>query len=210
MSHILDCQTFPCIDYFKMLIKETEIKIFKYERFRKMTFHNRFIVAGANGLISLTVPIRGGREQKAEIGNIMIDNSVNWQIRHWKSIISSYNKAPFFEYYQEQVRGLIFSDKTALFDFNVDILNSLSNTLGINCKIKIFDIQDTHGGHADYQSAFLPRSFQDGRNYWKPKYSQVFQDRIGFQPNLSILDLIFCEGPNTLNLLQKAIRDEMK
>src|SRR3954452_15332391 len=116
MSYFVDLQTFPCIDYIKMLTKETEVKFFKYEKFRKRTFQNRYVVSGANGLISLTIPVQGGREQKSEIGNIRIDNRINWQNRHWKTLISSYSRAPFFEYYREQIRALIFADITSLFD----------------------------------------------------------------------------------------------
>jgi hypothetical protein len=207
MSYIVENQTFPCIDYIKILIKETNVKFFTCDRFRKMSFQNRYVLAGANGLISLTIPIRGGREQKSEIGNIMIDNTTGWQNRHWKSLVSAYNKAPFFEYYREQIRALIFNEKTSLFDFNIDILNSLFNILEINNKVEIINFKDPNTCYR-YSPEFLPRSFQDGRGHWNPKYPQVFEDRIGFQPNLSFLDLIFCEGPNTLNLLQKAIASD--
>jgi hypothetical protein len=118
--------------------------------------------------------------------------------------VSCYRKAPFFEYYSEKVEELIFSECKYLFDLNVSIINWVSAVLKIEGNVGI-----TTEYHTDYdrhlvtdlRSKWLPKNFQDAEEGEFPRYTQVFEDRIGFQPNLSILDLLFCEGPNAKNRL---------
>jgi hypothetical protein len=169
-----------------------------------MSFNNRYVVLGANGLVNLTVPIAGGREQKKLITEIEIDHSTDWQKRHWRTIVSGYSKAPFFEHYLEDVKAMIFNPEKNLFNFNISILGKLYNWLNINYPI---DFSSEHGKHVerDYRNKLLPKNFQNDTLNWQPKYEQVFEDRVGFQPNLSILDFLFCAGPRSRFLLDKAI-----
>lgn len=205
MKQIIDCQLFPCIDYIKELIKYKYTKIDKYEYFKKMSFRNRYIIAGANGLISLTIPVAGGREQKKLIGEIEIDHTSNWPTKHWRSITSAYSKAPFFDFYAEEVKSMIFNPEKNLFNFNVFIVTRLSNLLNINAYISFTDEYKEAVDETDSRNKFLPRNFQMNAAIWKPRYAQVFEDRLGFQPNLSILDLLFCEGANARYLIERSI-----
>lgn len=202
MPLIIDCQPFPCIGYMKKLIEYKHIKIEAYENFKKMSFRNRYIISGANGLLNLTVPVMGGREQKSLIKEVRIDNSTDWKTKHWRSLLSAYNKAPYFEFYAEDIKNLIFSREELLFSFNIKILNWLCNSLKINSVVEFTESYVSHyNNETDYRNYFLPKSFQKNATNWFPHYSQVFAERIGFQPNLSIIDLILCEGPNAIYLL---------
>lgn len=205
MALLIDLQCFPCIDYIKKVIEEKYVKIEKYESFQKTSFRNRYVIAGANGLTNLTIPVAGGREQKALITDIKIDNTTGWKTRHWRSITSAYSKAPFFDFYRDEVKDMLFNPDENLFNFNVFILSKLCNMLSINPVIVFTEQYSKLSMETDFRNRFLPKSFQAEAD-WKPRYSQVFEDRLGFQPNLSILDLLFCEGPNSGNLLQQSIR----
>jgi len=205
MKLLIDIQLFPCIDYLKKLIVCEHIKIEKYDFFKKMSFQNRYVISGVNNLINLTIPLAGGREQKTLLKEVLIDNSENWQIKHWRSLSSAYSKAPFFEFYSEDVKSLLFSKQEFLFSFNFNVLEWLFRILKMDAAIDFTEsfIND-YTDLADYRNFFLPKSFQKNTSNWRPHYAQVFQDRRGFQPNLSILDLIFCEGPNARYLLNQA------
>lgn len=210
MNYIIENQLFPCIDFIKILVKAKHIRIDAYEHFQKMSFRNRFIIAGANGLVNLTIPVAGGREQRTLITDIEINANTNWAIKHWRSISSAYSKAPFFDFYADEIKTMLFNEDKNLFNFNCFIINKISKLLTINCHIDFTDEYIMPNlalakGEIDYRNTLLPRNFQVNRENWRPKYSQVFEERLGFQPNLSILDLLFCEGPNSINLLEKSV-----
>ncbi len=206
MCLIFDVQYFAPVDVFKILIKEKHIKIEQYERFKKMSFRNRCIILGANGLVSLTVPIEGGREQKALIRDVKIDNSEPWPRTHLRSLVSAYGKAPFFEYYFREIEVLLNSNEKFLFDLNLKIISFLIKSLKINATIELTsECRLEYSNANDMRNKILPKNFQKDKEHWKPKYFQVFEDRWGFQPNLSILDLLFCEGPNAANLLASTV-----
>lgn len=202
MNELIEIQCFPVINYFKILANGAYVEIDASENFKKMSFRNRYVVAGANGLISLTIPIVGGREQKALITHIEIDNTTPWQKQHWKTLTSAYNKAPFFSFYKEEIKELIFNPETNLFSFNFFIIERVCKLLNVNTSI-CFTHNYSFDYSEDFRNKFLPRNYQQGTDNWKPRYSQVFEDRLGFQPNLSILDLVFCEGPNAANVLKE-------
>lgn len=205
MSLIIDSQLFPCIDYVKQLNQYKHVKIEIYESFQKMSFRNRYIISGANNVINLSIPIAGGREQKTLIKDVRINNAIDWQTMHWRTLLSAYSKAPFFEFYSKDVKTLIFSKEDLLLSLNIKVLSWVVKVLKINIDIEFTENFVLHyDNYADCRNHFLPKSFQNDTINWVPKYPQVFEDRLGFQPNLSIIDLIFCVGPNASYLLSKA------
>src|ERR1700676_1263795 len=100
---VSELQYFPPITFFTTLYKETYIYLDIYEVYRKMSFRNRCMVAGAQGIISLSVPLSAGRNQQLPVNEVLISDSENWQLRHFKSLRSAYNRSPFFEYYQDEL-----------------------------------------------------------------------------------------------------------
>jgi hypothetical protein len=171
-----------------------------------MSFRNRYIIAGANGPCSLSIPVAGGREQKVLIKDIQVDYSGNWNIKHWRTISSSYANSPFFAYYEDAVRNILLSKDKFLFDLNLKILSWLIKVLNIKVLVEFTEqFSLIYLNEDDYRGKLLPKNFQNERDNWKPLYPQVFGDRMPFQPNLSILDLLFCEGPNAGKLLNQSI-----
>jgi hypothetical protein len=202
MPVITELQYFAPVSAFKILKEQTDVVIEQYEMFQKASFRNRCIIFGANGLISLTIPVAGGREQKVPIREVEIDYSTPWQKAHIRSLESAYNKSPFYHFYKEEIDGLLLSKEKYLFDLNFKILEYLCKRLIIRCVITFTSTFNLDFPDAlDIRNSILPKNFQQNAENWKPKYAQVFEEKAGFQPNLSILDLLFCEGPNATNLI---------
>ena len=200
---ILDSQYFPPVIVFKKIITSTHVEIEQYESFRKGTFRNRCMISGGNGIMSLTVPILGGRTQKLAIKDIQIDYSESWQRAHSRGLATSYSKSPFYHYYKPEIEKLIFSDTPYLFDLNQRILEAMVRLLKIKVEIaRTSEYIKEYEGVPDYRNKPSTRDFQSDPENTTLPYAQVFQDRFGFQPNLSILDLLFCEGPNASSFLR--------
>lgn len=195
--HIIESQYFPVIDWFKIFSGGTNVRIEQYETFQKMSFRNRCIISGSNGLVNLSVPLQNGREQKAPIHDIRIDNTQAWQKQHWKSIVSSYSRSPFFEYFGEGVNRLLSEKQVFLFDLNFSIIKWLTNVLEMPVSVGLTDtyVKNYNPDNVfDYRNKWLPKNFQAEGAQWMPRYTQVFENKFGFIPNLSILDLLFCKG----------------
>jgi len=196
MNLLIEYQYFGSINYTKTLFQFSNIEFEVYENFQKMSFRNRMVLAGSNGLVSLSVPLEKGRDQKQLIKDVRISYSLPWQQQHWRTLESCYNRSPFYEFYRDGLENLYSKKHIFLLDLNREIRDWLWKVLKIPSEFT----------ETTYFSYEAPCDFVDLRNRWLPKnfqnypesiiYRQVFEDRIGFQRNLSILDLIFCAGVN--------------
>ncbi len=180
----------------------SNIKIEQYESWQKMSFRNRAVVAGSNGLVDLSVPLEKGRGQRMLVKDVRISEHADWRKQHWRTIESCYSRSPFFEFYQDGVRELLEKKQVYLLDLNLAILAWVQKMLKNQSRVtltgsyqKEYPAPDT-----DLRNYFLPKNFLE--QPFPFRYRQVFEDRIGFQPNLSILDLLFCCGPNAKTLLK--------
>jgi hypothetical protein len=166
-----------------------------------MSFRNRCIVAGANGPVALTVPVMGGREQRSQYVEVRIDYREDWQIRHWRTLFSAYGRAPFFEHYGPGLESLFGQRVDKISDWNLLALDWVAKSLGLSLPEQV----DILSGEPDrnLSDRIRPKGYADpGVGIPSPVYAQVFQDRFGFLPNLSILDLLFCCGPGARSLLR--------
>ncbi|MEO7531280.1 MAG: WbqC family protein [Sediminibacterium sp.] len=200
---IIDNQYFGSIDYIKILFQFSNIEFEQYESYQKMSFRNRCMVAGSNGVVGLSVPLEKGRGQKELMKDVRISHSANWRVQHLRTIESCYSRSPFFEFYRDGVWALLEKEENFLLDQNLKILDWLKKVLKCNGEISLTE---------EYQKTYPPE-IVDCRNRLVPKnyaqqvndlrYTQVFEDRIGFAPNLCILDLLFCCGPEAARRLQQ-------
>ena len=193
--YLIENQYFGSVNYFSELYSHSNIKIVECFGWYKMSFLNRCLIAGANGSINLTVPIKGGRNQKTRFSEVLVDNSVAWQKQHLRAIMSCYAKAPYFEHYFWWFEDL-YNKK---YEY-VNILNK-DSFFGI---IKLLKLEIDLNGFFDCESESW-QNFNGNFKKWLPSnyntltpnlnYTQVFEDKIGFLPNLSIIDGIFNLGP---------------
>jgi hypothetical protein len=178
------------IEYYAKLLQADEIVIEKQEYFIKSTFRNRCFLAGANGIMRLTIPLENGRDHKMFYKNIMSLPNDRWKSIHWHSIVSAYKHAPYFEHYAPYFEKLYLDNAPVnVFDFNLQLLNTTLKILKITTPISFT---------TSYEKQ-VDASIIDYRNYTFKSlthhhYIQVFEKRNGFILNLSILDLIFNLG----------------
>jgi len=173
------------------------------EHYIKQTWRNRCIIGTANGSMTLSLPVEGNAE-KTVIRDVRLSDHGNWQHMHWNSIESAYNSSPFFEYYADDLRPFFEKRTGFLFDFNEEIREKM-------CELLEIDV--VSGKTLNFLSEReIPAEWVDLRNRIHPKknagivdpefqpesYYQVFNRKFGFQPNLSILDLLFNMGPEAI------------
>jgi len=206
-----ELQYFPTIISSAFVFKSSTVDYCLYDPFRKMTFRNRCLIAGANGIITLTVPVLGGREQKVSYGYVLIDHRKDWRRRHWRTILSAYGRAPFFEHYSDGLEKLFDVHLEKLADWNLEIMAWLSRCLKIDLPNRFSPEESTSSipvmKKADIylSDKILPKNYLNGKFLLTPpRYRQAFEERQGFYPNLSILDLLFCCGPWTAEWLRLA------
>lgn len=190
------------IDYYSSLITSKSAIIDIHEFFRKQSYRNRCVIAGANGPLNLIVPIQRG-SGKTKVKDIKIDHSQNWKKIHWKSLESAYRTSPYFEYYEHLFYPVYNEDNLKfLVDLNDKMAEIILSCLQFEKTVhKSKHYLSTVSGLADYRQKIHPKQpsldFSTG-----VKYIQVFEDKLGFFPNLSVLDLVFNEGPNAIVLLK--------
>jgi len=205
---ILSTAYFGNIQYFTKLILYKNIFIEKYENYSKQSYRNRFEILSANGILSLSIPIKKTNELKTPISQIQIDYTENWQKNHLKSVESAYKSSPFYEYYIDDFINFLTKKHDNLLEFNTQITKEIAKSIGFNLEIKFsneFEIQNEN--FRDFRNSIHPKQkMQSVDNEFKiVKYYQVFENKHPFAQNLSILDLLFNEGPKTKEILKKSI-----
>jgi len=199
---IIEPQYFPPISVLRELVNHKGIGFALDDKYRKMSFRNRCLVTGANGIISLSIPIKGGREVNQFMREVEIDNMQEWQKQHWRTIKSIYARSPWFEYYAPQLEMYYVKHYEFLYRWNLDLMNLVIKILKLDIKITQIELGDILDSDKNITDTILPKNYSQQFEKFVPKYHQVFQEKTGFIQNMSILDLIFCEGANGVNYLQ--------
>jgi hypothetical protein len=202
MNLLVEYQYFSPVYLFFILNKAKNIIFEEYESFQKMSFRNRCIIAGGQGPVHLTIPILGGRDQKKWIKEIRIDYKTNWQTQHWRGIQSSYRRSPWFEHYAADLEEFYSQKPEFLWDWNLKSFEWLMARTKINSRIeRTIEYKKSYPNEEiiDLRNKIFPGNYL---SFTSPVYQQVFADKTGFQPNLSMIDLLFCEGPNANSFLQ--------
>jgi len=170
-----------------------------HKNYNKQSYRNRTFIHSANGIQKLTIPIKHSLI-KFNLNDSYIDNSTNWQQIHWKSIKIAYSSSPYFEFYKDSLEVFFSKKYTKLLDLNMDTIKMVSEWLEVDLN------NDFSKKYVeDFNTKFDLRNLIEHKNKIKkliPKYTQVFSNKNGFINDLSIIDLIFNEGPNSLRFLK--------
>jgi hypothetical protein len=186
----------PPVEYFSLIKDADEILVEREENYLKQTYRNRCYILSANGAHSLSVPVFLGSVHKTPVKEIRIDYSKRWQQVHLRAVIASYRASPFFEFYFEEIEKCILKDHEFLMDLNTSLTEAIMEILGIKKSIS-------------YTGSFLPPGSIDNdfRYSISPKkksaftakeYTQVFNHSAGLSPGMSIIDLMFNMGPESI------------
>ena len=193
---------FGPVSQFVAIAKADELIFENEDNYQKQTYRNRMYIYGANGKLLLNIPIKhiGDKSSHQKYKDVRIENNFDWQKQHWKSLQTVYRTSPFFEFYEDDFLPLYSRKYEFLMEFNYACLDLVLECLQIDkeySKTKEFILK--------------PQDLTDGRSLVKAKgerkfvlepYTQVFKNKFGYLNDLSIVDLVFNEGPNAANYLQ--------
>jgi len=208
MKIILSTTYLGPVQYYSKLLKYNKVLIEKFENYTKQTYRNRCVIYSANGIVNLTIPIKKDKP-KTYIKDIIIDYDTNWRKLHWKSIESAYRSSPFFEFFEDDLIPFYSKKYKYLLDFNIELQELIVENLGFDNELAYTDKYCKNSELIDYRDIFHPKkSIGKIDKCFKPEqYHQVFVEKYGWKPNLSIIDLLFNEGPNAINVLRNSIVD---
>lgn len=172
-----------------------------HDNYQKQTYRNRTYIYGANGRLTLSIPVLHSKDNERQLyRDIKIENSFKWQLLHWRSLESAYRTSPFFEFYEEEFAHLFETPKKYLLDFNYECMQIVWDCLQLDLPYSKSKEYFKTPENIDDQRRLI--NFKKENTSGFEAYIQVFKDKYGFKPNLSILDLIFNEGTNALTYLE--------
>jgi hypothetical protein len=190
----------PPVEYFVRLnTYKPDILIESQEHFPKQTYRNRAYVYTPDGVLTLTVPVIKGSKKHTNVKDVKISYDFEWQRLHWLSLQACYRSSAYFEYYEDELIPFYEKKFDYLFDYNEQLLQFVLKAMKIKVELKHTESYEAeYIGLVDYRNAISPK--QETAIDQKV-YFQVFEDRKGFIKNLSIVDLLFNQGPHSVNYL---------
>lgn len=202
MKLLIESQYLPPVSYFSTLFHFDQVVVEKFEHYEKQTYRNRCYVNTSNGRDILIIPLTT-KHGKVLIKDIRIDYSQKWLNRHWRAIQSGYGNAPFFEYYAGDLHDILFQKHDFLYDLNFKLMTMCLKWLRWNLNVKETSVYEktVNEDVRDFRSVINPKTDPTITGLFKPvSYQQVFGSK--FVNNLSIVDLVFCEGPGAMSIVR--------
>jgi hypothetical protein len=199
MDILIHPNYFPNIHQFRQIIKANNILFEVSDNYQKQTFRNRTYIYGANGKLGLFIPVIHTHKNRELFKDVKISYESNWMDLHLKSLQSAYRSSPYFEYFEDDFIKLYSKKEKFLVDFNIKCIKLISVFLDLDLDYKI------SSEYVEKTNDIIDlRDLSNARKEKKidtPKYIQVFESKHGYLNNLSIIDLIFSEGPNSVSLI---------
>lgn len=202
----IDLHYLPNLEFFAAIAGADELLVVGEEIYQRQSFLNRTQIRLANKIETLSVPVQG-RRPKIPMQDVLIDYSQKWQSIHLRGIQSAYGKAPFFEYYFPYFESIFSHKPEKLWDLNWELLTICLKLLQSNAKLVISKNEIDLVKVKDIRGQIGPKTSFSARSYYSPEaYRQVFG--LDFEPGLSIIDLLFCEGPAAKNIILKSVKKQ--
>ena len=196
---LLNPTYFPNIAHFAAILKSDVLVFEVCDNYQKQTYRNRCEIYGANGKLTLTVPVNYTQKNRQQSKEVLISITDNWQLQHLKSLDSAYRMSPFYEFYIDELMPIFNTNFKYLLDLNLKCFELVCEALELHLPYKITqDFIPFENVQNDYRHLVNPKK---NRVIQFNKYTQVFTEKHGYITNLSILDVLFNEGPNTINYL---------
>ncbi len=196
---LLSSAYFAPVQWYQKLCRYDRVLIEHHDSYAKQTYRNRCLIAGANGVQALTVPVSH---------SCRISDHGNWRHQHWQAITSAYGDSPFFQYYEDDLRPFFTERWEWLYDFNEAIRQKMCELLDIQprvdfttCYVKEEERAAWQPPADDFREAINPKHPWPDADFRPRPYYQVFSGKHGFLPNLSILDLLMNMGPESIFFL---------
>jgi len=203
---LLSTTYFGPVQWYQKLNRADVVLLERHEHFVKQTYRNRCIIATTQGPQALTVPVERNSEtldlSKTLIHDVRISDHNRWRHLHLQALEAAYGESPFYDYYIDDLRPFFEPNWEYLFDFNLDIIRKMCLLLDIHPNIQFTDSflppSEDHSSHSDFRYAIRPKHPVADEDFLPQPYYQVWKPKFGFQPNLSILDLLFNMGPESI------------
>lgn len=204
---VLSTAYFPPIIWMAYIHQKKNISIDVKETYPKQTYRNRCQIATATGIINLSIPVKKPNGNQTISEDIGFEDRQKWQSQHWKSIKTAYDSSPFFLYYQDEIEELLKKEYSSLIELNEAIIKELTSLMNLDIEINYTDdFAPIENGKIDLRFDIHPKKKLPVKY---PKYYQTFDDKLGFIPNLSILDLLFNLGPESILYLESINLDKI-
>lgn len=188
---------FGPIQWYQKLNRYDEVEIEQHESFQKQTYRNRCMIATTQGVQALSFPVEHDADDR--ISNMRLSDHGNWRHVHWQAIASAYGDSPFFEYYEDDIRPFFFERNwERLIDYNEAIAQTMCELLDIHPVIHRTEQYAANSDADDFREVIHPKRPLPDADFKAKPYYQVFREKHGFLPNLSILDLLFNMGPESI------------
>ena len=197
MTVLLSTTYFGPVQWYQKLYRSDEVQIEQWESFQKQTYRNRCLIAAPNGIQALTVPVE--HTVSPLIKDLKVSDHGNWRHLHWNALVTAYSESPFFEYYQDDIRPFYERRWDYLLDYNEAIRAKICELIDIQPKVSYsLEFRTLNSQLRDFREAIRPKHPAPDPDFCPKPYYQVYQQKHGFQPNLSILDLLFNMGPESI------------
>lgn len=193
---LLSSAYFAPIQWYQKLNRFDACLIEQHDHFVKQTYRNRCVIATTNGLQALSIPVEKFEGLKCEMKDVRISDHANWRHLHWNALQSAYGDSPFFGYYADDLHPFFERKWKFLYDFNWEITLKMCELIDIMPSLRRTECYDSDpsGSIVDFREVIRPKHPGTDPDFSPRPYYQVYEHKIGFQPNLSILDLLFNEG----------------
>ncbi|WP_435577620.1 WbqC family protein [Gilvibacter sp.] len=194
---------FGNIALWSVIVKAEKLMIERCDNYQKQTYRNRLYIAHSNGKLGLNIPVKHSKDgQRQKTATVTIENNFHWQRDHWRSLEAGYRSSPFFEFYEDELEPFFQEKKETLFDNNIKSMELIAELLGIPLEYTYteqYDVEITES-IKDYRHLIRSKKVPEIAT---PHYHQVHEVEHGYLNNLSVLDLLFNLGPESISYLEK-------